>query len=186
MKRLLCCLGLLAFTVSVSAQMPMHKTRPQPLSPPAMAVGTIGGKSIWIAYSSPRVKGRTGHIFTRDGLISKNPHYPVWRAGANSATTLILSGKMKIGDVEVPAGAYTLFVDISDPGHWTLIVSKETGEWGLSYDASKDLGKTPMTMSAPPSTIEDLKWKIVDKGDGMGEISLGWEHHVASVPVDAR
>src|ERR1039458_9877310 len=48
--------------------------------------GTIGAKAITITYSSPRVNGRAGKIFTKDGLISHDAHYPVWRAGANAAT----------------------------------------------------------------------------------------------------
>ncbi len=184
MKRLLCCLSLLIFTVSASAQMQKPKT--PPLSPSAKVEGTIGGKSISIAYSSPRVRGRAGHLFSKDGRISKDPHYPVWRAGANAATTLVLGGDVKIGDLAVPAGTYTLFADISDPDNWTLIVSKATGEWGLAYDSTKDLGRTPMKMSVPPSMIEDLKWSITNHGHGHGVITLAWENHVASVPVDAR
>jgi len=40
----------------------------------------------------------------------------------------------------VPAGTYTLFVDISDP---TLgfDCEQQTGEWGLAYDGTKDLAK---------------------------------------------
>lgn len=184
MKRLLCCLSLLAVTLTAAAQAPAP--RKAPASPPAMAVGTIGGRSLWIAYSSPAVKGRAGKIFSKDGLISKDPHYPVWRAGANSATTMVLSGKIKIGTVEVPPGAYTLFVNVADPDKWTLIISKKTGEWGLSYDDTADLGQTPLTMSVPLSAIESLKWEITDKGDGTGMITLGWENHVASVVVDAK
>ena len=195
MKRLLCCLicccGLFAATASAQMSMPsapQAPTKPKapPASPSARAEGTIGGKSISIAYSSPRVRGRTGSIFTKDGLISKDPHYPVWRAGANAATTLVVDGDVKIGDLAVPKGTYTLFVDISDPGNWTLIVSKATGEWGLAYDPSKDLGKTPMSMSAPPSLVEDLKWEIADKGNGAGTITLSWENHTALVAVAAH
>ena len=65
----------------------------------------------------------------------------MWRAGANSATTLKTDGDLMIGDLRVPAGTYTLFVDISDPDNWTLIVSKDTGEWGLSYDSTQGPGQ---------------------------------------------
>ncbi len=68
----------------------------------------------------------------------------------------------KIGDIAVPKGNYTLFVDISDPDNWVLIVNKQTGQWGLSYDGSQDLGKTKMQMSKPPSMVEDLKYTITD------------------------
>jgi hypothetical protein len=180
MKRLLLCAGvLIACTATLSAQN-------QPASPPETASATIGGKNITINYNSPRVKGREGQIFTKDGLISHNPHYPVWRAGANAATTLKTDGDIRIGDIDVPAGTYTLFVDISDPDNWVLIINKKTGEWGLAYDASQDVGKTKMNMSKPPSMVEDLKYTITDQGGGKGTLTLAWENHSASVPIVAH
>jgi DUF2911 family protein len=175
MKRLLMCVGaLIAATCSLSAQ------QNPPASPPETATATIAGKTITIKYSSPRVKGREGHIFTKDGLISHNPHYPVWRAGANSATTLQTDADVTIGDLAVPKGTYTLFVDISDPDNWVLIVNKKTGEWGLAYDGTQDLGRAKMKMGKPASVVEDLLW-TVDGDDG--KITLAWENHVASVPL---
>src|ERR1700753_2328303 len=123
MKRLLMCAGvLIAASWSLSAQQ-------KPVaSPPDTATGMLAHHTVSIAYSSPRVNGREGKLFSKDGKISHDPHYPVWRAGANAATTLKADGDVMIGDLAVPAGTYTLFVDISDPDNWTLIVSKKTGE----------------------------------------------------------
>ena len=183
MKHLLVCAGLVLGAAGLLAQ---QQPKKPPLSPPETASGTIGGKSITITYSSPRVRGRAGKIFSKDGQISHDPHYPVWRAGANAATTLKTDGDLMIGDLQVPAGTYTLFVDISDPANWTLIVSKATGEWGLAYDSTKDLGKTPMTMAAPPSLVEDLVYTITDNGGGKGTLTLAWENMSASVAVTAH
>lgn len=186
MKRVLICTGLLFAATTLLAQQAPPKKAP-PKSPPATASATIGGKAISIAYNSPRVNGREGKIFTRDGLIQQtHKSYPVWRAGANAATTLKTDGDIMIGDLMVPAGTYTLFVDISDPAHWVLIVSKATGEWGLAYDATKDLGKTPMTMSKPPAMVEDLAWTLTDDGGGMGTMTLAWEDVSASVKIMAH
>ena len=179
MKRFLICTALLAAATTLFAQ-------GNPASPPDKASATIGGKAISITYSSPGVKGREGHIFTKDGLISHNPHYPVWRAGANSATALHVDGDVMIGDISVSTGDYTLFVDISDPDQWTLIVNKKTGEWGLAYDASQDVGKTKMQMSKPSSMVENLAWSIKDNGGGKGTITLSWEDQEAAVPVTAH
>jgi len=179
MKRLLACTGLLAAAATLFAQAP-------PASPPDKVAATIGGRSISISYSSPAVKGRAGHIFTKDGLISHNPHYPVWRAGANAATTLETSGDIQVGNVTVPKGTYTLFVDISDPDNWVLLINKKTGEWGLAYDPSQDLGKVKMQMSAPPSMVENLKYTLTDGGGGKGTLTLAWENHSASVPIAAH
>jgi hypothetical protein len=180
MKRILMCTGLLFAATTLLAQQPPAKK--PPLSPPATATAAVNGKTITITYSSPRVKGREGKIYTSDGLISHDPHYPVWRAGANAATTLTTDSDLMIGNLTVPAGTYTLFVDISDPAHWVLIVSKATGEWGLAYDPTKDLGKTPMTMSKPPAMVEDLTYTLnIDNGNGT--LTLAWEDVNASVNV---
>jgi hypothetical protein len=176
MKRLLVCTGLLVAATLFAQQKP-------PASPPATESATIAGKAITITYSSPGVKGRAGHIFTKDGLISNNPHYPVWRGGANSATTLHTDADLTIGSLNVPAGTYTLFVDISDPDHWVLIVNKQTGEWGLAYDSTKDLGKVNMTMTKPAETIENLKYSIHSPGGDTGTLTLAWENHIATVPI---
>jgi len=177
MKRVFAFTGLLLFAATT-----LLAQKAPPASPPATASASVNGKTITIKYSSPRVKGREGKIFTSDGLISHDPHYPVWRAGANAATTLITDADLMIGDLHVPAGTYTLFVDISDPAHWTLIVSKATGEWGLAYDPSKDLGRTKMRMSKPSALVEDLNYALSING-GSGTLTLSWEWVSASVPI---
>jgi hypothetical protein len=162
MKRLLVCTGLLiAATLTLSAQpsMPMGAPKGPPKSPPATATATIAGKAITITYSSPRVNGRVGHIFTKDGLISHDPHYPVWRAGANAATSLHTEADLDIGGLTVPKGDYSLFVDITDPDNWVLIVSKQTGKWGLSYDNTLDLGQVKMNM-APAFNFKGSGWYV--------------------------
>jgi hypothetical protein len=180
MKRYLLCASLLALTSTLFAQ------QKPPASPPETATATLGGHTITIKYSSPGVKGREGQIFNKGGLIQKtHKEYPIWRAGANAATSLSTDSDITIGTINVPKGDYTLFVDISDPDHWMLIVNKQTGEWGLRYDAAQDLGKTPMTMSKPPSMVENLKWSISDEGGNKGTLTLAWEDHSASVSVSA-
>ena len=150
MKHTLICTCLLFASTALLAQQ-----KAPPLSPPATATGTIGGKTITITYSSPRVKGREGKIYTKDGLIatSRGSQYPIWRAGANAATTLKTDADLTIGDLSVPAGTYTLFVDISDPANWVLIVNKKNGEWGLAYDSTQDLGRVPMDMKKPAAPV---------------------------------
>ena len=82
MKRLLVCMGLFVATAAtLSAQNP-------PASPAATETTVLAGKTVTISYSSPGVKGRAGHLFGKDGKIGQDPTYPVWRAGANSATKL--------------------------------------------------------------------------------------------------
>ena len=167
MKHILVCTGLLLAATTLIAQQ-----KAPPLSPPATATGTIGGKTITITYSSPRVRGREGKIYTKDGLIatSRGSQYPIWRGGANAATTLKTDADLTIGDLSVPAGTYTLFINITDPANWVLIVNKKTGEWGLAYDATQDLGKTAMTMQRPfdgrgPDLHDYRQWRRQGNAD---------------------
>ena len=178
MKRLFACATLFFAATAMLAQ--------APASPKETASTTIGGTTIAIDYSSPRVRGRQGHIFTKNGLISHDPDYPFWRAGANAATTMKTSGDIHIGSLNVPAGTYTLFVDISNPDQWVLVVSKKTGEWGLNYDKTQDLGRVKMTMSKPPALVEDLKYAFQHEGAKRATITLSWEYKSASVPIRAQ
>jgi Protein of unknown function (DUF2911) len=155
----------------------------QPASPPAETSVSINGKTITIKYSAPSLRGRTA--FGAKGIISKDPHYPVWRAGANSATALHTDADLTIGRLNVPKGDYTLFVNTGSKP-WQLIVSKDTGEWGLSYDESKDLGRVPMTITTPPSKIETYKMTLSSLGGNRGKLELAWDNVVASVDFTAK
>ena len=152
-------------------------------SPPAEASATIAGKPISIKYSSPSVRGR--QIFGEGGVVSQNSTYPVWRGGANAATTLQTGANLDIGGLNVPAGTYTLYVLVKDPDNWKLIVNKQTGQNGDSYDAGMDLGRVDMKMEKPPAPIERLKYTITASGN-TGTIQLEWEKHIASVAIRAK
>jgi hypothetical protein len=153
-------------------------------SPPADTSVTLAGKTITIKYSAPSVRGR--QIFGDGGLISHDPHYPVWRAGANSATALHTEADLDIQGLKVPAGDYTLFVNVADPDHWEFIVSKDTKEWGLAYKDNMDVGRVKMDMSKPPALVETYKMTLSSAGENSGKLQLEWENHVASVSLTAK
>ena len=151
-------------------------------SPPAETSVNIGGKNISIKYSAPSMRGRK--IFGGAGALQ--PDNTVWRAGANNATALHTDADLMIGGVAVPAGDYTLYVFL-DPKGWKLIVSRQTKQWGInrdgstSHDASKDVGRVPMTMSKPSAPVEQLKYTLTSLGGNKGRLQLEWENVAASV-----
>jgi hypothetical protein len=153
-------------------------------SPAATATAMVGGRTIAMQYSAPSVRGR--RIFGAGNLVSRDPTYPIWRAGANAATTLRTDSDLDLGGLRVPRGTYSLYVNLRDQNAWELVVSKQTGQWGLDYDARQDLGRVKMTMSKPPALVETLKWEVRDGGGGKGELRLSWEQHVATVPLTVR
>jgi hypothetical protein len=175
MKLVLIFIGALVATSCISAQ-----------SPAATEAATIGGKTITIRYSSPRLRGRAGKLFGKDGAIGHDSTYPVWRAGANAATRLQTEADLDLGGLAVPKGEYSLYVDLSNPDAWQLIVNKETGQSGTAYNQSKDLGRVKMAMSKPPAPIENLKYTISASSGNAGKLTLEWENRSASVPITVK
>lgn len=167
--------AVIASTMFAAAQAP---------SPDATTSVTIGGKTVSIKYSAPSVRGR--QIFGPGGLISHDPNYPVWRAGANAATSFHTDADLTIGTLNVPKGDYTLYALVKDPDNWELIINKENGQWGLTYDAAQDLGRVKMTMSKPPAPVEVYKMTLSSTGPKSGKLEMEWEKHVASVDFSLK
>jgi hypothetical protein len=153
-------------------------------SPAEQTSVMLGGKTLSIKYSAPSVRGRK--IFGAGGLLSNDPTYPAWRAGANSATSFHTDADLDIGGLAVPKGDYTIYAWVADPDNWQLIINKETGQWGLSYDAKKDVGRVKMTMSKPSGLIEMYKMTLSATGPKSARLQLEWEHHIASVSITAK
>jgi hypothetical protein len=153
-------------------------------SPPETATGKIGDATLTIKYSAPSVRGR--QIFGDGGLLMHDPTAPIWRAGANEATSFHTDGDLTIGSLAVPKGDYTLYVNLKDPDAWELVINKQTGQWGTKYDASQDLGRVKMQMRTPPAPVEVLKYTITSTGGKKGTIQLAWEKHIGSVSVTAK
>jgi hypothetical protein len=173
---LTCALLVASVALVVAQQKPL-------LSPPADASVTIAGKTITIKYGAPSVRGR--QMFGDGGVISKDKTYPVWRLGANAATSLHTDGTLTIKTLTVPPGDYTLYA-LVNVTPWQLIVNKQTGQWGLTYNQDQDLGRVPMDMSTPPSPIETMKITLSSAGTNTGMLQVEFENHVASVPFTVK
>ena len=142
----------------------------KPLSPPAKAEAKLNGKAVTIDYSAPSKRNRV----IMGGLV---PYGQVWRTGANAATTLTTETPLMLGNLHVPAGKYTLYT-IPGEKEWTLIVNKQTGQWGTEYNEAQDLGRVKMKVSPVKDTVETFVIGVDAKA-----LTLTWENTQASVPV---
>jgi hypothetical protein len=165
----------LLLTTLVLSSVALAQEPQKPLSPPAKAEATIGGKKITIDYSAPSKRGRV----IMGGLV---PFDKVWRTGANAATTLVTESSLMIGSVHVPAGTYTLYT-LPGEKEWTLIINKQNGQWGTEYNAAQDLGRTKMTVKPIKNTVETFVIAIKPVTDKTGVLTLTWENTEASVPL---
>ena len=113
------------------------------------------------------------------GLV---PFGQVWRTGADSATMLGAQANLQIGTLKVPKGNYTVYT-IPEAGEWTLIISKELGQWGTDYHPKLDLGRAKMTVKALAMPVENFKIEVASTGGNKGMLTMTWEKTQASVPI---
>jgi hypothetical protein len=146
------------------------------LSPRDSVVGAVSGASVSVAYGRPAMRGRRimGEVV---------PYGQVWRTGANEATHFRTDRDLLIGGTRVPAGDYTLWT-IPGPSEWTLVINRQTGQWGTVYDPAQDLARIPVRASAasgPPTEQLTMRIDPNECGDG-GNLLITWENTTVAVP----
>ncbi len=146
-------------------------------SPPGTAEVTLKGKKITIDYSRPSLRGRKMETLTPAGKV--------WRTGANEATALSTEADLDIGGTSVPAGKYTLYT-VPSPDKWTLIINKQTGQWGTVYNKDQDLARVDMNVGKLDQPVEQFTMAFDKKSDDAADLVLTWETTKVSVPVKAK
>jgi hypothetical protein len=156
-------------STALTAQMAPAPARPPAAmpSPPATASVTIAGGTIDIRYNSPQMRGRK----IMGGLV---PYGKVWRTGANPATTLITSVPLKFGTLLVPAGTHTIY-SLPSADAWQLIINNQTGQWGLTYNQSMDLGRVPMLAKPMSAPQEGMSLSFENTTATSTELHMRWE-----------
>lgn len=147
------------------------------LSGRAQPTFALGGATISLDYGQPSARGR-------DLFGALVPWGERWRTGADGATHFETDRDLLVGDLRVPAGRYTLS-SIPQPDGGLLIVNRQTGQSGTSYDASRDLGRVPMTRVALDAPVERLTLRVVARGSGGsdGELRIEWGTTAFTVPI---
>jgi len=136
--------------------------------------GLTGPARIAITYGQPHARGRK----VEGGLIPKDT---VWRFGANTATTLHTDVDLKLGELSVPRGDYTLFV-LNGANGRELIINRQTAQWGTDYDKARDLGRVPLAARALAEPTESLTIYLIPESaapargyaDLNGKLEIAW------------
>ena len=161
--------------------------------PPGARIAT--GKWIDVLYGRPLKRGRAD-------LFGSGASYgtalkggaAVWRAGANLLTRLRTEAPLAFGTKTVPAGEYTMFVDLKSPTDWTLILSSQkttitddvptrSKQWAaFVYAPEMDVLRAPMKVEALPYSVEELTFAFTDVTGTNATLRLMWDTVMASVP----
>jgi hypothetical protein len=208
-----CAAGALAFAQTAARPMsPQGSAQAQVLGTwvkgdrPAFTLGREnyeGGKWIEVTFGRPLTRGRdpfgSGANYGKalnDVGAPGFPPPPVWRAGANQSTRLKTEVPLAFGAATIPAGEYSLFIDLK-PNEWTLIVSSWAAQarfdpqdksalWGAyGYTPDKDVARIPMKIEALPFSVEQLTWSFVDMTNAGGRLALSWGKTMASAAFRA-
>ncbi len=160
---------------------------------------TIGGKTITVDYGRPALKGRS-----MDALLGKLPPDRIWRAGDNQVTTLTTEGKIAVGNKEVAAGKYSLYVHIPQEGDWSLVLNTDPGielvkiyakaspsvahePWprldGYTKNiADKEVARVSMKKGSVSAPADLLTIELEPKGDG-ALLKMSWGDTSYSVDI---
>jgi len=155
-------------------------------SPQALVSQNVGMTKISMYYSSPGVKGRK--IF--GDLV---PYDEVWRAGANSPTTIVFSTDVMIGDKKLRAGKYSIAMTPRASGKWTVDFNSAVK---YPYAYFKD-GKMDMeaykkdlahSVDVEPfyweTSIERLSYRIDANDNKVANVSMIWSNAIVSFQVN--
>src|ERR1700692_739950 len=132
-------------------------------SPPANVAATIAGKKITIDYYAPSMHGRK----VMDGLV---PFGEVWCTGANWATKITTEGSLEVGTLKLPAGSYSIWT-VPNQNEWTLIIKKQTDQFHLNYDSSRDFGRTKMNVKSLTAPVEKFRIELRPESGNKGTLA---------------
>ena len=135
---------------------------------------------VTIVYGRPYSKDpKTGEVRKIwGGLVS---YGKVWRTGSDEATLLITQKPIVIGETTIPAGAYTLFTLPQEDGTAKLIINKQVGQWGLSYDEKQDLARVDLKKDAVETPVDQFTMAVGKNPSGGGVLKMMWENIQYSV-----
>lgn len=147
------------------------------LSPPIVNQYKVGHTNFEISYGSPAKRGRAIY----GGIVAYGQR---WRTGANRATHFKTDSDLIIDGKIVPAGEYTLFT-IPESEGGTLIINKQTGQNGQSYDASLDFIRVPMHRSDNNQPIESFTITVEERNDS-SRLNLKWDQTIYYIDFNIK
>jgi hypothetical protein len=151
-----------------------------PPAPRETVTATVGGKKVAVEYGRPSLRGRP-----LSELIAQLPEDRIWRAGVDAVTTFTTETAVMVGDTNVPAGTYTMYVHAPAEGAWSLVLNRDAGEpardgtarWPRLGDyatvADQEVARVAMKALQLPSPAEMYTIALAPAGPGAA-MTLSW------------
>lgn len=147
-------------------------------SPDKAIYQKIGYTEVEIKYGSPSVKNR----LVWGELV---PYNKVWRAGANNATTIEFRSNVKVDNIPLDSGIYSLFVIPIKNDKWTVVFNKVYKQWGaFKYNATEDVLRVDISPKWTKLKTERLTYSVNQTGYKYGSIVLSWDFMELEIPFE--
>jgi hypothetical protein len=110
------------------------------------------------------------------------PYDKVWRLGADAATLIVTTKPIVVGGVTIPAGTNSLYMLPVENGPSKLIINKQHGQWGLTYDEKQDIGRVDLKKESIEKPVDQFTLALDSNPAGGGAFKISWENTQFSVP----
>lgn len=179
LKRVLILLSIIAlglFLYSVFVENIFEKR----LSPKDTVKFELNDLRLKVFYNRPYKKDR--EIF--GALV---PYDKVWRTGANEATTFETNKALKINDMVLPVGKYTLWTVPKD-STWTVMFNSKQYEWGVDsemnpmWDPNYDVINVEVPVQKLETVVEQFTIAFDNSTDNLF-LTMAWDNVKIAIPL---
>lgn len=181
-----------------AADMASAQRAASPRGEASTQIGSTDGPWMFVDYGRPILRGRT-NIFGSGEEYGQGLYAgaPVWRAGANVSTTFTTETDLGIAGKHLPAGTYTLFIELTSPTAWTLIISshkgkssfrsEEEGIWGsYGYTPEKDVIRAPMAVNPLEVIVDQFTISFMNVSADGGQMAFIWGNTIGTVNFEVH
>jgi hypothetical protein len=139
-------------------------------SPTETIKSRVQNSNISVTYGRPLKRGRK--IF--GGVV---PYDSVWRTGANSPTSISFENGIKIGNIIIPKGQYSIYT-IPKQNEWTLIFNTDLTTWPTDPNRSKDFAQVVIPAKKTENIKQQFTIEVVEIKNG-GVLKFRWDDMIA-------
>ncbi|PTX91172.1 DUF2911 domain-containing protein [Opitutus sp. ER46] len=183
MKRIVLVLATVVLAFGLTAPLSAQQARK---SPHETISRLVQNNRVTIVYGRPYTRHPQTNAPRKiwGGLV---PFGKIWRLGADEATLFITQQPLLLGQAEIPAGAYTLFMLPAADGSAELLINREIGQWGVDpYDRATEIARVPLQRQELATPVDQFTIAIDNGSTAGGVLSFSWEKVQYSVPFRVR
>jgi hypothetical protein len=138
-------------------------------NPRSTSTLTLKGKTVSVEYGQPSLKGQT----IEQRLAGLKPGN-LWRMGADTSTTFKTDIDLAFGEVAIPAGEYSIWMQQQEDKTWKLLFDKKHGQWGApAPPASEAFASAPLKDTKAANSVDLVTITLAKAGKG-GTITIQW------------